>query len=321
MLKNPKIVLLEGLSKTATSNFEKLGFTNVENYSTTFEWEELIEKLKDAEIVWIRSRTNLTSEVLRKLPNLKAIGCFCIGTNQVDLDYAKELGINVFNAPFSNTRSVAELVIWEIIMLSRWILQKAIDMHSWKWIKSAKNSFEIKWKTLWIVGYWNIWKQISVLAEAMWMNIVFYDPFPAVWMWNAVKQNTLEDLLKISDFVTLHVPFIPSTENLIWKKEFELMKTWSYLINLSRWEIVDNKALKQNLESWKILWASLDTFRDEPKSENEKFHSELQWMYNVILTPHIWWSTQEAQDNIGLEVSEKLFNYYTKWDNFTSVNK
>jgi len=131
----------------------------------------------------------------------------------------------------------------------------------------------------------------------------------------------LEDLLKISDFVTLHVPFIPSTENLIWKKEFELMKTWSYLINLSRWEIVDNKALKQNLESWKILWASLDTFRDEPKSENEKFHSELQWMYNVILTPHIWWSTQEAQDNIGLEVSEKLFNYYTKWDNFTSVNK
>jgi D-3-phosphoglycerate dehydrogenase len=206
-------------------------------------------------------------------------------------------------------------------MLSRWIFEKSTAAHRGDWLKSAVNSFEIKWKTLWIVGYWNIWKQISVLAENIWMNVVFFDPFPALWIWNSIKKNSLEDLLKTSDFVSLHVPYLPSTKNLIWKKEFDIMKDWSFLINLSRWEIVDTKALKENLESWKVLWAALDTFENEPKSNDEKFISELQWMYNVILTPHIGWSTVEAQDNIWLEVSEKLFNYIVKWDNFTSVNK
>jgi len=320
MKKNPKIVLLEWISKTATDNFKKLGFTDITNYTTSFEGEELIEKIKDAEIIWIRSRTNLTKEILEKLPNLKAIGCFCVGTNQVDLKAAREFWIDVFNAPFSNTRSVAELVIGEIIMLSRGIFEKSVNTHKWKWLKSAVNSFEVKWKTLWIIAYWNIWKQISVLAENIWMKVIFFDPFPALWIWNAIKKKSIEDLLKESDFVTLHAPELPSTKDMISFKEFDLMKNGSFLINTSRWSLVNIEALKQNLESWKILWAAIDVFPEEPQSDNEKFISSLQWMYNVILTPHIGWSTIEAQNNIGLEVSEKLFNNFSNWDKIWVVN-
>jgi len=320
MNKNPKIVLLEWLAQTATDNFKKLGFTNVVNYSTSFDDEELIEKIGDAEIIWIRSRTNITKEVLAKLPNLKTIGCFCIGTNQVDLEECKRLWINVFNAPFSNTRSVAELIIGDIVMLARWIFEKSVAAHNWEWLKSAVNSFEVKWKTLWIIGYWNIWKQISVMAENMWMNVIFFDPFPVLWIWSAVKKDTQEEVLKEADFITLHVPDLPSTRNMISDKEFDIMKDWSYLINLSRWKVVDIYALKKNLESGKILWAALDVFPEEPKSKDEKFVSPLQWIYNVILTPHIGWSTIEAQNNIWLEVSEKLFNYFSFWSTIGSVN-
>jgi len=319
-MKNPKIVLLEWLAQTATDNFEKLGFTNVVNYSTSFDDEELIEKIWDAEIIWIRSRTNITKEILDKLPNLKTIGCFCIGTNQVDLEYAKELWINVFNAPFSNTRSVAELVIWEIIMLSRWVFEKSTAAHKWDWLKSAVNSFEVKWKTLWIIAYGNIWKQISVMAEAIWMNVIFYDVFPVLPVWSAIKKDTVEDVLKEADFVTLHVPDLPSTRNMISEKEFDLMKNWSFLINASRWKVVDINALVDNLKSGKILWAAIDVFPEEPKSKTEKFVSPLQWFDNVILTPHVGWSTIEAQNNIWLEVSEKLFNYFSFWSTIGSVN-
>ncbi|MDQ7010094.1 MAG: phosphoglycerate dehydrogenase [Candidatus Gracilibacteria bacterium] len=320
MKKNPKILLLEGLAKTATDNFEKLGFTDVTNYTTSFDDEELIEKIKDAEIVGIRSRTNLTREILEKLPNLKTIGCFCIGTNQVDLEAAKELGINVFNAPFSNTRSVAELVIGEIIMLSRGIFEKSTSAHSGGWLKSAINSYEIKGKTLGIIGYGNIGKQVSVLAESMGMNVIFFDPLPTLGIGNATKKESLEDLLKESDFVTLHVPDLVSTRNMISTKEFDLMKNGSFLINASRGKVVDIEELKNNLESGKILGAALDVFPEEPKSKTEKFSSPLQGLYNVILTPHIGGSTIEAQNNIGLEVSEKLFNYVSHGSTIGSVN-
>ena len=320
MNKNPKIVLLEGIAKTAILNFEKLGFTNIENYATSFKWRELIEKLKDAEIVWIRSNTFLTKEILEKLPNLKTIGCFCVGTNQVDLKYTKEKWIKVFNAPFSNTRSVAEIIIGDIIMLARWVFAKSVAMHSWNWDKSAVNSFEVKWKTLWIIGYWNIWKQISVLAEALWMKVIYFDPFPVCSIGSAIKKKTQEEVIKESDFLTLHVPDIPSTRNMISFKEFDMMKKGSYLINFSRWKVVDIDALKANLESGKIMWAALDVFPEEPKSKDEKFVSPLQWIYNVILTPHIGWSTQEAQDEIWLDVSEKLFNYYSNWIEMWAVN-
>ena len=312
MNKNPKIILLEGLAKTATQNFEKLGFSNVLNYSQSFEGDELIEKIKDAEIIWIRSNTFITKEVLDKLPNLKAIGCFCVGTDQVDLEECMKRKIKVFNAPFWNNNSVAELIIGYIIILSRRVFEKNIETHSWIWDKTAQNSFEIKWKTLWIIGYWNIWKLLSILAENIWMNVIFYDPFPVEWVWKAIKKNTQNELLKQADFVSLHVPDIPSTRNMISDKEFDIMKKWSYLINLSRWKVVNINDLKKNLESGKILWAALDVFPEEPNSKNEKFISPLQWMYNVIMTPHIGWSTIEAQNNIWIEVSEKLSTYYIK---------
>ena len=315
-----KIVLLEWLAQSAIDKFDENGFKKLETYTTSFDWEELVEKLRDAEIVWIRSRTNLTKEILRQLPNLKAIWCFCIWTNQVDLDEARKLWINVFNAPFSNTRSVAELVIWEVIMLSRWIFEKSTNAHSGKWLKSANNSYEIKNKTLWVIGYWNIWKQVSVLAESMWMKVIFYDPAPVLWLWNASKQNNLDELLKKSDFVSLHVPDLSETRNLIGSKELDTMKQWSFLVNASRWQVVDIDALKKNLESKKILWAAIDVFPEEPKSKTEEFNSPLRWLDNVILTPHIGWSTIEAQDNIWLEVSEKLIEYQNNWTTIWSVN-
>lgn len=317
---NIKVKLLEWISQTALTNFKDNWFTDTEIINKTFWALELKNELKWVNIVWIRSRTKLSEEILKDNTDLLAIWCFCIGTNQVDLLTAKKRWIPVFNSPFSNTRSVAELIIADIVMLMRWVFYRSVNAHNWVWLKNAKNSFEIKWKTLWIVWYGHIWTQVSILAEAMWMKVVYFDVINRLPIWNACKVNTLNELLSMSDVVTLHVPWLKSTVNLIWEKEFDAMKNGSYLINLSRWNVVDIKALKKNLDSGKILWAAIDVFPEEPKTNDDMFVSELQWNYNVILTPHVGWSTQEAQNNIWIEVSENLIKYIKCWDTIWSVN-
>lgn len=316
-----RIKLFEGIDKTALDNFMTNWFTNINVSSESFDGERLKKEISWAEIIWIRSRTKLAAkDILENADKLLAIGCFCIWTNQVDVDEAKKMWIPVFNSPFSNTRSVAELVIWEVIMLMRGIFKKSLDAHDWIWAKTAKNSFEIKWKTIWIVWYWHIWTQVSILAEAFWMSVVFYDVANKLPLWSAKKMNSLQELLNISDIVTLHVPSLPTTANLIWKKEFDAMKNWTYLLNLSRWNVVDINELKANLDSGKVLGAAIDVFPTEPKSNNDKFESVLQGDYNVILTPHVGWSTQEAQRNIWSEVSDYLLRYILNWDTVWSVN-
>lgn len=315
-----KIKLLEWINETALVNFNENWFTNTEIIAWSFEGEELKTELSGVGVVWIRSRTKLTKDVLNENTDLVAIGCFCIWTNQVDLETAKLKWIPVFNSPFSNTRSVAELVIADIVMLLRGIFNKSVNAHNWVWIKSAKNSFEVKWKTLWIIWYGHIWTQVSVLAEAFGMNVVYYDVVSQLPIWNAIKYNKLADMLSIADVVTLHVPGLPSTVNMFGKKEFDAMKEWSFLINLARWNVVDIAELKKNLDSGKVLWAAIDVFPVEPKSNKDKFVSELQWDYNVIMTPHIGWSTEEAQTNIWVEVSDNLIKYLLNGDTLWSVN-
>lgn len=317
---NVEIKLFEAISQTALNNFKVNWFSNTEILSQWFENEELKNELKWVNVVWIRSRTKLTDDVLKDNNDLLAIWCFCIWTNQVDLLSSKKRGIPVFNSPFSNTRSVAELIIADIIMLMRGIFYKSANAHNWVWLKTAQNSFEVKWKTIWIVWYGHIWTQVSILAEAFWMNVIYFDVVNRLPIWNAKKVNSLNELLALSDVITLHVPWLKSTVNLIWEKEFELMKNWSYIINLSRWNVIDINALKKNLDSGKILWAALDVFPEEPKTNKDKFTSILQWDYNVIMTPHIGWSTQEAQNNIWIEVSENLIKYINNWDTMWSVN-
>lgn len=317
---NVKIKLLESISQTALEWFNDNSFPNTEIVNKSFWKDELVEQLDWVNIVWIRSRTKMISEVIKNAKDLLAIWCFCIGTNQVDLKEAKKNWIPVFNSPFSNTRSVAELIIADIVMLMRGVFMRSTAAHKWDWMKNANNSFEVKWKTLWIVWYGHIWTQVSILAEAMWMKVVYFDVVNRLPIWNATKIDTLDQLLSISDVTTLHVPWLDSTVNLIWEKELGMMKQWSYLINLSRWNVVDIPALKRNLDSGKILWAAIDVFPEEPKTNNDKFVSELQWDYNVILTPHVGWSTQEAQNKIWFEVSDSLSKYLKNWDTVWSVN-
>jgi len=317
---NLKIKLLEWISQSALNNFTDNWFNNTEIVNQTYWKDELIWQLKWVNVVWIRSRTKLTEDVLIDNSDLFAIGCFCIGTNQVDLLAAKKRWIPVFNSPFSNTRSVAELIIADIVMLMRWVFNKSVNAHNWVWMKSANNSYEVKWKTLWIIWYGHIWMQVSVLAEAMWMKVVYFDVINKLPIWNAQKINSLHELLSISDVVTLHVPWLKSTANLISEKEFDSMKNGSYIINLSRWDVIDINALKKNLDSGKILWAAIDVFPEEPKTNKDRFTSVLQWNYNVIMTPHVGWSTIEAQTNIWLEVSLNLMKYINNWDTIWSVN-
>lgn len=317
---NIKTKLFESISQTALDGFINNFFPNTEILNKSFWEEELIEELKWLNVIWIRSRTKLTSDIIKEAKDLLAIWCFCIWTNQVDLVEAKEHWIPVFNSPFSNTRSVAELIIADIIMLMRGVFMRSVSAHNWGWLKNANNSYEVKWKTLWIVWYGHIWIQVSILAEALWMKVIYFDVVSRLPIWNATKVDTLDELLKESDVITLHVPWLASTVNLIWEKEFDKMKKWSYLINLSRWNVIDIPSLKRNLNSWKILWAAIDVFPEEPKTNDDKFISELQWNYNVILTPHVWWSTQEAQNKIWTEVSDSLVRYIKNWDTTWSVN-
>lgn len=304
-----KVLLLEGPHENAIKLFNNNDYSNLKLIKSSLDEKELIEIIKDVHIIGIRSRTNLTAEILRHANKLIAIGCYSIGTNQVDLHTAKMKGIPVFNAPFSNTRSVAELVISEIIFLIRNIAEKNYFAHSGKWIKDASNSYEVRGKNIGIIGYGHIGSQVSILAENLGMNVFYYDIVNKLSLGNAKSCNSLNELLEISDVVTLHVPETELTKNMIDYDKLKRMKKGSYLINTSRGTVVNIPDLSKAIEEKHIAGAAIDVFPKEPVSNKESFVSELQKFQNVILTPHIGGSTSEAQANIALEVSDKLVKY------------
>lgn len=307
--KDIKILLLENISEKAKENFEANGFRNIEVLKTALTEEELLLALKDVHILGIRSKTQLTKKVLDAAPHLMAVACFCIGTNQVDLEVAKEKGIAVFNSPFSNTRSVAELIIASSIMLLRKVPLKSKAAHAGKWLKDNIDSYEARGKKIGIVGYGHIGTQVSIMAEAMGMQVYYYDIESKLPLGNAQKVNTLEELIAKSDIVSLHVPETIQTKNLLSKEKIALFRKGQYLLNLSRGNVVDIDALKVAIENGIIAGVAIDVFPLEPKSKEEKFVSPLQNLPNVILTPHIGGSTEEAQKNIGLDASQKLIDY------------
>ncbi len=315
-----KVVLLEGIHQDAIDYFKRAGYNNLEIHSKALEGEALIDALKDAHIVGIRSRTQLTEEVLNNAPRLMSIGCFCIGTNQVDLEAAKHRAIPVFNAPYSNTRSVAELVIAEMIMLKRGIAYKNYECHRGGWAKSAAGSYEVRGKTLGIIGYGHIGTQVGIMAESLGMNVIFYDIESKLVLGNAHQIETIDELLAQSDIVTLHVPEDDSTKNMMNRERIEKMKKGSVLINAARGTIVDLDALADNIKSEHILGAAVDVFPVEPKANGEEFQSPLRELQNVILTPHIGGSTLEAQQNIGVEVASKLVLYSDNGSTVSAVN-
>lgn len=315
-----KILLLEGVHSSAVQTFTKAGYSNVELLAHALEGDELKAKIADVHFVGVRSRTQLTREVLEAAKKLVGIGCFCIGTNQVDLIAAQEKGIVVFNAPYSNTRSVAELVLAEAILLLRGIPEKNAVAHRGGWLKSADNAFEIRGKTLGIVGYGSIGTQLSVLAEGLGMHVLFHDVVAKLPLGNAHQAASLDDLLSRSDIVTLHVPELPSTQWMMGEKEFDAMKPGSIFINAARGTVVVIDALAKALKSGKLLGAAVDVFPVEPKSNKDEFISPLRGLDNVILTPHIGGSTMEAQANIGLEVADKLVRYSDNGTTISAVN-
>jgi len=314
------VLLLEGIHQSAVNAFKEAGYTNVEYLKTALDGAELDQKIKDVHILGIRSRTNLTSEVLKKAKKLFAVGCFSIGTNQVDLKAAKNFGIPVFNAPFSNTRSVAELVIAEIIMLMREVPAKNAAAHRGGWLKAAQNSYEVRGKNLGIIGYGHIGTQVSILAESLGMNVFYYDVEKKLNIGKAVTCHSLDELLRISDAVTLHVPENELTANMISAPQLALMRKGSLLINASRGSVVDYVAVAQALKEGRLAGAAADVFPYEPSSNDEQFVSVLQEFDNVILTPHIGGSTTEAQENIGFEVTEKLIRYSDNGSTIGAVN-
>ncbi|WP_435950286.1 phosphoglycerate dehydrogenase [Psychrobacter sp. DM8] len=315
-----RFLLLEGVHDNALKVLEGAGYSNIEYLSHALDTDELIEKIKDAHFVGIRSRTQLTRDVLEHAKKLIGIGCFCIGTNQVDLEAAREMGIPVFNAPYSNTRSVAELVLAEAIMLYRGIPEKNATVHRGGWGKSAKNSHEVRGKTIGIVGYGSIGSQLSVLAESFGMKVIYHDVVTKLPLGNAHQVGSLDELLSTADIVTLHVPDVPSTRYMMKKEQFDQMKEGSYFINAARGTCVEIDDLAAALESGRVLGAAIDVFPKEPKSADEEFESSLRKFDNVILTPHIGGSTQEAQENIGFEVAEKFVRYSDQGDTATAVN-
>lgn len=314
------ILLLEGIHQSAVNSFKEAGYTNVEYLKTALDGAELEQKIKDVHILGIRSRTNLTPDILKKAKKLFAIGCFSIGTNQVDLKSARNFGIPVFNAPFSNTRSVAELVIAEIIMLMREVPAKNAAAHRGGWLKAALNSYEVRGKNLGIVGYGHIGTQVSILAEALGMNVYYYDIEKKLNIGKAITCNSLEELLRVSDAVTLHVPETELTANMISAPQLAIMKKGSLLINASRGLVVDYPAVAGALREGRLAGAAADVFPTEPASNDEPFTSVLQEFDNVILTPHIGGSTSEAQENIGFEVTEKLIRYSDNGSTIGAVN-
>lgn len=315
-----RVLLLEGIHENAEKYFVENRYTNIECLKEALPVQELEKKLAQTHIIGIRSRTEIKGELLHKTPRLFAIGCFSIGTNQVDLHDAKMCGVPVFNAPFSNTRSVAELVIAECIMLMRDIPEKSTLAHNRIWMKSLKHSVEVRGKILGIIGYGHIGSQVSILAEAFGMNVFYYDIEKKLSLGNARPVCSLNDLLRIADTVTIHVPSTDLTRNMISKDEVAIMKKGACLINASRGDVVDYEAVAEGLKSNNLSGVAADVFPREPASNDEPFLNELQGLPNVILTPHIGGNTLEAQANIGFEVSEKLVKYSDTGSTIGAVN-
>jgi len=304
-----KILFLENVSDKAVQRFKEQGYTQIKKLTGALSEAELIKEIKGIHLLGIRSKTQITKKVLDAADKLQAIGCFCIGVNQVNLKEASKKGIVVFNAPYSNTRSVAELVIGAAIMLIRRIPDKNIAAHNGTWMKEAKGSYELRGKTLGIIGYGNIGSQLSVLAEALGMRVLYYDVETKLPLGNATRAKTLKELLNQSDIISLHVPETSQTKNLINKANLKFCKKEAILINYARGEVVDLNALKLALENGNIAGAAIDVFPVEPEKNGDTFETPLQGLSNVLLTPHVGGSTEEAQQNIGEDVSNKLFLY------------
>lgn len=315
-----RFLLLEGVHQNALDVLHAAGYTNIEYLKTALDEDVLIEKIKDAHFVGIRSRTQITERVLEAADKLIAIGCFCIGTNQVNLDAAMARGIPVFNAPYSNTRSVAELVLGELILLLRGIPEKNFLVHRGGWSKSAEGSYEARGKTLGLVGYGSIGSQLSVLAESLGMKVIYFDVITKLPLGNARQVGTMDELLAQSDVVSLHVPEIASTKDMMKAEQFAKMKKGAIFINAARGTTVDIEALADAIKSKHLGGAAIDVFPKEPKANDEEFMSALRGLDNVILTPHIGGSTLEAQANIGLEVAEKFVRYSDTGATTTAVN-
>ncbi len=313
-----KILFLENISDAAVKHFNRNGYVQVSKISKALTEEQLAEEIKDVHILGIRSKTQVTKKILAAANKLQAIGCFCIGVNQVDLQCATKNGVVVFNAPYSNTRSVAELVIGASIMLIRRIPDKNKAAHEGVWMKDAKGSYELRGKTLGIIGYGNIGSQVSVLAESLGMKVVFYDVETKLPLGNAEDASTLKELLGKADIVTLHVPETSQTKNLINKTNLKYFKKGAILINYARGEVVDLDALRKAILDGSIGGAAVDVYPWEPEKNGDHFQTPLQDLSNVILTPHIGGSTEEAQQNIGEDVSVKLFNYLERGITFGS---
>jgi D-3-phosphoglycerate dehydrogenase / 2-oxoglutarate reductase len=304
-----RILLLENISETAVAAMRSAGYTNIRHLPKALDGNALKEAIRGVHLLGIRSRTQVNAEILEEADRLIAIGCFSVGTNQVDAETARHAGVPVFNAPFSNTRSVAELVIGEIIMLLRRIPARSVGAHQGRWDKSAEGSFEVRGKTLGIIGYGNIGSQLSNLAEACGMKVIYYDHTDKLRHGNTEPVETLQELLAQSDIVSLHVPETPATQGMIGREEIAAMKSGAYLINNSRGTVVDLDALAEALRENRLAGAAVDVFPVEPGSAGERFSSPLQGFDNVILTPHIGGSTEEAQERIGSEVARKLVDY------------
>jgi D-3-phosphoglycerate dehydrogenase len=315
-----KILLLEGIHPTAAEAFEADGYTEIENHPKALAEPMLEASVRDAYFIGIRSATQLSARVFENAPRLMGVGCFCIGTNQVDLAAAQDRGIPVFNAPFSNTRSVAELVLAEVILLMRSIPERNALAHRGGWLKTATGSHEVRGKRLGIVGYGHIGTQVGLLGEALGMRVAYYDHQAKLALGNAHPIGSLDELLSISDVVTLHVPETPQTHRMIGAEQLARMKPGAGLINASRGTVVDIEALVHSLKSKHVSGAAIDVFPEEPKGAGDEFVSQLRGFDNVILTPHVGGSTEEAQENIGVEVAEKLIKYSNNGSTLTAVN-
>jgi D-3-phosphoglycerate dehydrogenase len=315
-----RILLLEGIHPSAVDAFKEDGYTDIEYHQKSLPEAELRRAVSEAYFVGIRSATQLTADVFEQAPRLVGVGCFCIGTNQVDLEAAQERGVPVFNAPFSNTRSVAELVLAEVVMLMRGIPQRSAMAHRGVWVKTAAGSQEVRGKRLGIVGYGHIGTQVGVLAEALGMRVLYYDIETKLALGNARAMPSLGALLEASDAVTLHVPETPQTFRMIGAAEIARMKRGAKLINAARGTVVDIGALVDALKSGHLSGAAIDVFPEEPRGAGEEFRSPLRGLDNVILTPHVGGSTEEAQENIGIEVASKLIKYSNNGSTLASVN-
>lgn len=304
-----KILFLENISEAAMQLFRDNGYSDVKKIAGALSEEQLIQEVKDVHILGIRSKTQITSTILKHASKLQAIGCFCIGTNQVDLVAARKKGVVVFNAPYSNTRSVAELVIGASILLIRRILDKNKYAHEGKWNKDAKGSYELRGKTLGIIGYGSIGSQVSILAEALGMKVIFYDIITKLPLGNAVQKKSIKEVVSKAEIITLHIPENGTTKNLINKSTLKYFKKGSILLNYARGEVVDLNALSVALISGQLSGAGIDVFPVEPEKNGDSFSTPLQHIPNVLLSPHVGGSTEEAQHNIGEDVSAKLYQY------------